>query len=136
MSSPPICPYCGEDSKLVNGEAVYPHRRDLYRKRFYLCDACDAYVGCHGTTAAPLGRLANAELRKARMEAHRCFDRIWKSGVASRSQAYAWLAAQLELSTDACHIGMFDEDLCRRTVEAANCFGYPISGERGTRDGT
>lgn len=61
----PTCPYCGKDSVLVNGHVIYPHRPDLLEKKFYWCKPCDAYVGCHPGTANPLGRLANAELRRA-----------------------------------------------------------------------
>lgn len=110
------CPYCGKSAKLVSGEVIYPHRHDLYAKQFYLCRPCDAYVGCHQGTTNPLGRLANAELRKAKMEAHAAFDPIWKSGQKKRGSAYAWLCDQLGIDKKGCHIGMFDVDMCNRVV--------------------
>jgi hypothetical protein len=114
----PVCPYCGKLSQLVGGDRIYPHRKDLYSKKFYLCDPCNAYVGCHQGTQKPLGRLANKELRNAKMQAHRAFDPIWKSGQLSRSQAYAWLADRLGIPGDECHIGMFDVETCLEVVKA------------------
>ena len=119
------CPYCGEPAKLVTGEVIYPRRKDLHSKKFWSCQPCDAYVGCHSANRYtnfedtwPLGRLANGELRAAKMKAHAAFDPLWQAGVfKSRSRAYNWLADKLNLSTAECHIGMFDANTCRRVVE-------------------
>lgn len=111
-----ICPYCDQPAELVTGQDVYPHRRDLWTKRFWACDPCDARCGCHGNTDQPLGRLANAELRQARMRAHAAFDPIWKRGKKGRSAAYKWLADQLGIEPKDCHIGMFDVETCGRVV--------------------
>ena len=119
-----LCPYCGEHAQLVGGLAIYPHRPDLRDKRFYLCAPCDAYVGCHPGTTNALGRLANAELRKAKMAAHSAFDPIWKSGQKKRSSAYAWLADALQMPKKDCHIGMMDVADCLRVV--AECKGYNV----------
>lgn len=116
------CPYCGDSAKMVGGDVIYPHRRDLYEKKFYQCAPCDAYVGCHPGTTNALGRLANAELRAAKMEAHAAFDPMWKSGAKKRGGAYAWLADALEMDKKQCHIGMFDVADCRRVVAA--CTGH------------
>jgi hypothetical protein len=112
----PTCPYCGNQSEFVAGDAVYPHRRDLRDRDFYLCAPCDAYVGCHAGTRRPLGRLANAELRRAKVDAHAAFDPIWRNSI-SRSEAYRWLATMLRIPASACHIGMFDVEQCRRVVQ-------------------
>ena len=113
-----ICPYCNQPASLVDGVTIYPHRPDLYEKKFYLCPPCDAYVGCHGGTAEPLGRLANAELRAAKIEAHAAFDTRWRGvGRCTRSEAYKWLAGRLGIPWKDCHIGMFDVEQCRRVVE-------------------
>lgn len=118
------CPYCGKDAALVPGSTVYPHRADLHVKQFWYCRPCDAYVGCHELSARPLGRLANAELRRAKSAAHRAFDSLWRRSDLhgrrariARGKTYAWLAAQMEIARGACHIGMFDEAQCRRVVE-------------------
>lgn len=118
----PICPYCGKEAEFVGGDVIYPHRPDLHEKKFWRCSTgCDAYVGCHQHTAAPFGTLANAELRRARNTAHRTFDQIWRDHRAmKRKEAYAWLAEQLGISVEDCHIGAFDEDQCRRATDLAN----------------
>lgn len=82
----PICAYCGVRSKLVTGKDLYPHRPDLYSLNFYQCTPCDAHVGCHKGTPNPLGRLANAELRKMKSAAHAVFDPIWKSRYDCKKQ--------------------------------------------------
>src|SRR5690349_3681181 len=113
-----ICPYCNRQAWLVAGSFIYPHRSDLHEKQFYLCRPCDAYVGCHFGTTQPLGRLANAELRQAKIEAHAAFDRLWRgSSSRTRSHAYKWLAGKLGIAWKDCHIGMFDVEQCRRVVE-------------------
>lgn len=114
------CDYCGGNAPLVTGRDVYPHRPDLYHKRFYKCYPCDALVGCHPGTTAPLGRLANAALRKAKMAAHAAFDPLWRNGAGRRSSRYRWLARQLGIRESLCHIGMFDLDMCARVVEVCN----------------
>lgn len=110
------CPYCGHEAVLVSGEMLYPHRPDLYDKPFYRCAPCGAHVGCHPGTTNPLGRLANAELRKAKMDAHAAFDPLWKGKKRARRQAYAWLAHELGIDVSRCHIGEFDVAQCRRVV--------------------
>lgn len=113
----PTCPYCGKLSEFVKGNVVYAHRRDLWDKPFYLCAPCDAYVGCHPNSVNPLGRLANEELRKAKMLAHRAFDPIWREGSLNRRTAYCWLAKRLEIPEAECHIGMFDVAMCNRVIK-------------------
>lgn len=114
------CPYCDSNPKLVDGSVIYPHRPDLAYKHFWLCQQCSAYVGCHPNSKKPLGRLANAELRKYKSMAHAAFDPSWKEGWMSRSDAYSWLAAQLSIDKSECHIGMFDIDMCKRVLEVCH----------------
>lgn len=127
------CDYCHRDAVLVTGKVIYPHRPDLFGKMFWRCDPCDAYVGCHPRNprstdrrngTIPLGRLANAELRAAKQEAHAAFDPIWKSGTMRRSAAYAWLAGKMGISTDNCHIGMMDVAACRAVVLICREYRY------------
>lgn len=112
------CPYCGQQAVYVGGDAVYPHRPDLRGKRFYVCRDCDARVGCHPNSSAPLGRLANGELRRMKMAAHAAFDPLWRGGGKTRHEAYRWLADALGIPFERCHIGEFDEAQCRATVTA------------------
>lgn len=126
-----ICQYCKQPAKRVTGEKIYPHRKDLRNKIFYLCSPCGAYVGCHLGTDNPLGILANAELRDLKKRAHAVFDPIWKKRLAEKQVAdpkynkgmarggrYKKLAEVLGIEKRDCHIGMFSPELCKRTIEA------------------
>jgi hypothetical protein len=113
-----ICLYCEVPAHLVGGLAIYPHRKDLADRWFYLCKLCRAYVGCHPGTEKPLGRLANAELRQWKQRAHRVFDPLWKSGKMSRRRAYEELRKVLGMTEDECHIGEFDVENCKRLVRS------------------
>lgn len=123
--SAPICPYCDNPSRLVGGVSVYRHRKDLALKQFWLCENCDAWVGCHDGTIKPLGRLANKELRDAKQRAHAAFDPLWQAKIrrdrvpkkVARGAGYKWLAGQLGIDREHCHIGMFDVPTCRRVVD-------------------
>ena len=112
------CPYCDKQAMLVPGFKVYPHRSDLKDKSFWVCDLCDARVGCQ-PNGKPFGPLANRELRQLRMEAHRAFDPLWKRGGYTRGSAYRWLSKQLEVNE--VHIGSSDEETCRIII--STCLG-------------
>lgn len=120
----PVCDYCSRPSAATTGATIYPHRPELSRLQFFACEPCGAWVGCHDGTSVPLGRLADASLRKARSEAHRAFDPIWKKQMEetrcskrrARDQAYTWLAREMNLPVQECHIGAFDEGHCRAAI--------------------
>lgn len=111
------CPYCGATAQLVDSSAVYKGRTDLWGKAIYVCTPCDARVGCHAGTAVPLGRLANAELRQAKVDAHAAFDPLWRTGGYTRGTAYRWLQKAMGRTRAECHIGLFDVDDCRKVTE-------------------
>lgn len=104
-----LCAYCG--------------RKTMLRKTQYgwqwACLPCGAWVGCHKGTSHALGRVADAELRRWKMVAHDWFDPLWQNGGFSRSGAYHWLAKNLGLTVDECHIGMFDVATCEKVVTLA-----------------
>ena len=108
----PTCPYCRVLARL----AVGPHGR------YWKCPeaGCDARVGCHRDSprAVPLGRMARGPLRVLRMKVHAALDPMWKVGNAAftRSEAYAWLAGEMGLSDQACHIAQFDESQCEQAL--------------------
>lgn len=136
--SAPICPYCRETSVLWSkSDRIY--RRDY--GPVYVCwnfPECDAYVGCHPGTTKPLGRLANRELREAKKRAHAHFDPLWRAKIqfghrkkAARGAAYKWLAAQLGIAFEDCHIGMFDVAQCEAVVKLCKPFVEKMGGLRG-----
>jgi hypothetical protein len=121
-STIPTCPYCGAASELVKGNVIYPYDKRWDTAFFWHCSPCGAYVGCHHRTKKPLGRLADLELRRAKMRAHEAFDPLWRSGRMSRNEAYGWLARKLGIPTSECHIGMFDTVACNTVVRLCREF--------------
>lgn len=125
--SAPICPYCGARS-IFRESSAHLYRRDY--GPVWECSPCQAWVGCHPNTTMPLGRLADASLRTAKKAAHAAFDRLWLAKIRkegcrkheARGAAYRWLSQQLNVPTDECHIGMFDEAQCARVVELCRPF--------------
>lgn len=110
-----VCPYCGGATRLVDSAVIYGRSYG----QAWVCERypeCDAYVGCHKGTDKPLGRLANAALRQAKQQAHAAFDPLWQSGAMTRAAAYEWLAAQVGVDVEDCHIGFFDLAQCARVV--------------------
>jgi len=121
----PICPYCGKESKQVLGNEIYCGRASTEKDIFYECLPCGAYVGCHRYSDRPLGNLANYELRAIRVKTHKAFDWIWhnpKLTKMNRTTSYQWLARQLGIVPNKCHIALFDESLCHRTQDIVS--GY------------
>lgn len=114
------CPYCGADAVLSDSRVIYGTSYGLA----WICGdypRCDSFVGCHAGTSRPKGTLANPELRAARKVAHAAFDPRWqRRGGRGRSAAYRWLARQLGLSEDECHVGLMDLEMCRRVVEVVH----------------
>ena len=119
-----LCPYCGKIPLLVDSKEIY-HGRSY--GMIWLCRPCNAYVGTHKDSKdhKPLGRLANAELRKWKVITHDVFDKIWQkildekkySKHIARNYAYKWLSEKMYLDLSDCHIGMFDVPQCKKVVE-------------------
>lgn len=122
-----FCDYCDGEATLVDSSRVYSKS---YGPIWY-CEPCGAWVGVHktadkkGLSCKPLGRLANAKLRRAKMHAHEVFDRLWVAKIRgfkwpknkARRAAYAWLAKEMGIAHDECHIGNFDEAQCAKVIE-------------------
>ena len=91
----------------------------------YYCEDCDAYVGVHKGTDKPLGRLANAELRRWKKAAHAALDPRWQTGIfrGRRNAAYEWLAKRMSLPVKETHIGMFDVEQCQRVIRICESLG-------------
>lgn len=125
-----ICPYCNRLSKYVNSKVVYGKDFGM----MYRCAPCDAHVGVHKGTDKALGRLANNELRVWKNQTHRFFDNLWQRAKIeqdrehkeARQAAYQWLADELGLSIEFCHIGMFDIDTCKKVIDLCKPYYKPI----------
>lgn len=103
-----LCPYCGNDTELVDMSEIYDNRK--YKgMNAYRCKPCYAHVGCHKGTAISLGRVATYPLRMLKRRAHDHFDPIWKKKKMTRSEAYEWLSEQLGIPKEYTHIGYFGD---------------------------
>ena len=120
MRVPEICRYCGGIVRLVPAKQVYGEavkRLGLEGESLYQCQNCNARVGCHRGTERPLGNVANEMLRLKRIETHQIFDAFWQNRGMTRSQAYKWLAQQMDLPTRQAHIGGFEMDQCQQVKD-------------------
>jgi hypothetical protein len=107
------CPDCKCDTELIDSIKIY------IKKSYgmaYRCPVCYAYVGCHKNTTIALGRVAGKRLRKAKKEAHKYFDMIWKNENLTRPETYNWLSETLNINKGLCHIGMFNLRQCEDTI--------------------
>lgn len=115
LPAPSVCRIC-------NGKVRIAHHDEIYGKAFgdwpyaYLCGDCGAYVGMHPFTAIPLGTLADKRTREARKQCKAPFEKLWREGVMSRTEAYHWLASEMNIATDECHFGWFDANQCYQAM--------------------
>lgn len=120
MEKSNICRYCGGVIRLVPASSIYGKSTDrlgMRDEKIYQCQNCNARVGCHKGTRRPLGKVANEVLRLKRVETHQIFDAFWRQRNMSRTAAYKWLAAEMELPAGQVHIGGFEMDQCQRVIE-------------------
>lgn len=131
--NPGPCPYCGGPVRIIDSEVVYGRS---FGNWLWVCvgyPKCDSYVGCHKGTKMALGRMANRELRQAKSKVHSLLDAMWKrkmdrdncSRRIARTAAYYWLATQLRIPVDDCHVGMFDLTRCAQAVEVCERYFTP-----------
>ena len=108
------CNICGvEKSILLTDSAI------IYGSSYgliYYCTNCRSYVGVHknpdnqhGEKDAPLGTLADSELRRLRKQAHALFDPLWKKSNLSRRGAYKVLRRITNVSEERAHIAMLNK---------------------------
>lgn len=140
-SWPPLdCPDC--DGKLHL--QVNPFQRG--NRWIYFCEnrpACRGLMSAH-PSGEPCGVPADQATRTARNKLHEMFDPLWFPAPrlyqirerdpdareqaarnirrAARNRAYAWLADQLGLTKDECHISHFDIERCRDAWRAIKAF--------------
>lgn len=111
-----ICPIHHTPGELVTTEAFYG--RDYNGKRLWRCpvEGCDVRVGAH-PDGTPLGTMATAEMRQARIKAHAAFDGWWKSQGMKRGAAYRELSTRLGVNGHGgAHISQMTVEECARVV--------------------
>lgn len=117
-SSKMRCPYCGAPVVLRSADGIY--KNNERGMMLYVCSnypKCDAYVRVHAGTNIPVGTLANQELRSLRRTAHNYFDRLYKTGIMSKQDAYLWLSDLLQSPLSEAHIGYLGEYYCKQVIE-------------------
>jgi len=105
----PVCAEC--QSPMILRESLYG--------KFWGCSQfpkCKGSHGAHQADGRPLGIPADKETKRARIEAHEAFDRLWKSRKMSRTQAYSWMQKAMDLPKDEVHIGRFTREQCIHLV--------------------
>lgn len=114
-----ICPYCKSSTKRVKQDAIYGQR---FNDKDVICcvnyPKCDSYVGTHAD-GRPLGRLADADLRLLKKDAHYYFDKLYNDKLLKRKEAYKLLAVHLGLPRNYTHIGWFKAETCRMVISWA-----------------
>lgn len=119
------CPYCGALARLLSSSRGI-HSRDF--GPVWVCSnhpRCNALVGADPKTKQPKGSLAKPPLRRLRRDAYEVFDALWQAKQqrdqigkrAAIRAGYGWLAGQLGIPVEHCHIGWFDEEACRRVLD-------------------
>ncbi len=126
-----LCPYCDQKTQYVDSIIVYPESHGM----IHYCKDCQAWVGCHNGTDQSYGFVATKYLRGLRHETHQLFDPLWQSKVhygekpkTAQVAARKWLAGVLDIPVEVCHIGMFDIEMCRKTIEI--CQKYHLTPEQ------
>ncbi len=113
-----VCGDCGAAMRLIPSSK--------FKTPFYGCVTYPACRGTHGANpdGAPLGTPVDKATRKARVDAHRVFDKLWQTPddpaqkpLMSRSEAYTWLQKEMGLSQNAGHFAQFDRVQCEKVIE-------------------
>lgn len=111
-----LCDVCGAPTELVHSTQVYG--RSVGKWDWYiLCtnQQCRASVETVEGTSRPRKRMATPLNRRARIDAHRVFDKLWQTK-DQRNRAYAWLAEKMGMERKDCHIGLFDTEQCQKAI--------------------
>lgn len=95
--------YCCECNKDVNarsttGEKIYPHLESLKSKKFFICDTCKQYIGCHPSSGKPLGAIPTKEFREIRIKIHNLIDPLWQRKKITRGKLYGLMTKKMKLN--------------------------------------
>lgn len=129
---PTKCPYCRGKVVLKNTNDVFVlPPKYLQNKNVYVCEnypTCDAYV-IQSETSNFQGFVASEALRKLRQITHYYVDIIWKTEILTRDECYEYLASKLKISKNKCHIAMFDEKLCNKSIDICSNYIFDNIGK-------
>ena len=100
-----ICPSCNVRAEL-----------HLFPQNIFVCPKCQASIGAHTDTLAPMGYPADKETRKLRYEAHNMLNNTSKVLDMSKEESYKWLSRKLNVPFDDCHFGMMSIDNLHKAI--------------------
>ena len=107
-----ICSYCGKQAELITNE----FGTKLWRCRGF--PECDARVTAHQKSGAPMGYLANAELRALRKNIHELMDPLWRvHKVCSRSNTYILISKVLGVPKKKAHVARLSHEECLKLFD-------------------
>ena len=115
-----VCPYCGAELNIENSNIVYKNRKR--GNKVLICSnfpECKTWVNCDEHDK-PLGTVANGKLRFLRQKAHESLNELLKTGAVKRRNIYKMISKEFHINMSECHIGMFDESMCRNVIEFSN----------------
>ena len=127
-----FCPYCGARAKLVTAKEVYGDKAQNPDDLIYICSnygkSCDAYVTTYPGTDKPYGFMADSELRRMRITAHKAIDRVIDSGYMSKKAIYKYLGQKL--CEPDFHVGKSGIYNCQKTIKIMNDIANNLKKER------
>ena len=108
------CCVCERETEceLIYGKVIYPHRKDLYKARFWRCPTCGGFVGCHRkstTPTKPLGCIPTKEIKEIRIAIHASLDHLWRYCGWSKSKLYREISAFVGYEFHTAEIRSVDE---------------------------
>lgn len=127
MTDPGRCPYCDAAVQLVTYEDAdwpllgHPRPDGTGIESLWMCIPCWAWTRRAHHEYQPTNTVAVAVDRKRRRHAHRWLDEMWRTApafrrAAARVQAYRWLAGEMGVAEEECHIGLFTGDRLRQAL--------------------
>ena len=124
-----VCETCGGEVLLKWNNAVFELPKPT--GAIYVCEnfpECKSYTTCHVGTTEPIHTVTELPIREHRMKAHESFDWVWKSGTMKRNEAYLWLSIRLNIPQNICHIGRFDEEMCKKVIQITTELKHTLQG--------
>jgi ribosomal protein S27AE len=105
---------CGSCGSLMN-----------FHRNFYTCPKCGSKHKSH-SDGKPTGIPGDKETARARIEAHKVFDKLWRSGKVSRRQAYVILKRIMGMTVQEAHIGRFTYKECKHLISKLRKLGDKV----------
>ena len=117
-----ICADCGKP--MIFRNTLNTVHKSGEAKSWYQCKdfpSCRGALGAH-PDGTPLGTPANTETRRWRIEAHSYFDALIEVYRIPKKKAYKWLALEMNMTKEECHIANFGIEQCKNVILYVNNF--------------